>query len=973
MRPKIILKFGGTSLATPEALRQMTAIALSRMNEQPVVVVSALGASPPHEKVTDLLEKLGRSVIQGKTDLSLLQDVRERHDSTLQALGLPPSVLSVSLEHLEKLLRAIEAGTVPVSSTAASSDLPAEESVTAQGGTPSRRRAVSASRESSPEQGMVTRKDPSFETAALDLLMGMGEILSAEIVAALLRKEGLPFQAITPELLSFRTDRVFQNATLLEASLEEIARVVISSKEHLVVPGYIGVSEDGLRTTLGRGGSDYTAAVLGAALKRDVEIWTDVDGIFRANPAYLPPVMKKDGHPATIPSLSHDEAFQMAAFGSRVLYEKTLHAVKIAARKGKHLKITIKNTFNPDHPGTTITSLSQDEGKPKGITCLEGTQLLTFYPESEEEAAEISREVLKLTGGAGSASERASEVPGSGGVSRASGSGAVTKISSLTSGRVSFVFDRYVPELSSLESRFSGHLSRDQILLKIVGDGLGENHEMLARIHHSLDVVENPEKHGMTLVHKTPHLLTDNTFEVVVKKRGIQEVVLRLYKDLFMESVIQVGLLGLGTVGTGVLRYHQELYSEEKTGFQLRFPVIVVRDPEKPRPMALPGTLTTSFEEALHDPRIDVILEVMGGIEPAREVILEALKEGKHVVTANKALLATHGREIFAAAARYRRNIGFEASVCGEVPVIDDFLKIPSQEDILALEGIVNGTSNYILTRVAEGMEFSAALKGAQEKGFAEADPSFDLQGQDAAQKLALLGSILFNAFFDWRSIPRESIEAITHLDARVAREWGYAIKPLARARRVSRGEGLQDRFFLHVGPALVPTAHTLYPIRDETNAIALFLRGRTDPVTKVGKGAGAIPTARSIMKDVLDVAKKSRARMVDLPRFYLRDGTNQILPLEEASSPFYLRFSVEDLPGVFGKITTTLGEHGLSIRMALQQETTSPSPPSIVLMIKEASQGKVKSALSACSSFPFVHTAVAIPVLKTLTIKEDL
>ncbi|MBI2264589.1 MAG: homoserine dehydrogenase [Armatimonadetes bacterium] len=903
MRPKIILKFGGTSLASPEALKQAVSIIQGRMEERPLVVVSAPGADSSGEKITDILEKLGRSVIRGKPDRGLFQTLKERLVSLLEGSGLSSSLLTQPLEYLADLLLSIEEGIVPSPGTTST----------------------------------VRQSDPLFEKCALDGVMGMGEIFSTEIMAELLRKGGLPFKAVRPEGLCLVTNRVFQDATVLESSLEEMAKVIIAGKEHLVVPGYIGTSEDGMRTTLGRGGSDYTAAALGAALKRDVEIWTDVNGVYRANPAYFPGVLKSDGHPETIPSLSHDEAFQMAAFGSRVLYGKTLHAAGMAAKKGKHLRITIRNTFEPDHPGTVITSLSQNDGRPKGITCLDGTQLLTFYPESEEEAAGISKEVLQITG-------------------------SVVKVSSFTSGRLSFVFDAYCPELSALESRFSGHLSRDQILLKIVGDGLGENHEILARIHQSLDFVESPEKYGMTLVHKTPHLLTDNTFEVVVKKRGIQEVVLQLYKDLFMEKIIQVGLLGLGTVGTGVLKYHKDLYSEEKTGYQVRFPVVVVRDPQKPRSVPVPGVLTTEWKKAVDDPRIDVILELMGGIEPAREIVLRALKGGKHVVTANKALLASHGKEIFSTAAKYGRNIGFEASVCGEIPVIEDFLKIPSQQDILGIEGIVNGTSNYILTRLQEGMEFADAVREAQEKGFAETDPSFDLGGADGAQKLAILSSILFNAFFDWTRIPRESIEAVTSLDVRITGDWGYAVKPLAIARRTLDND--QERFHLFTGPYLIRETHPLYSVKDETNAVSLFLRGRSDPITKVGKGAGAIPTARSIMKDVLEVAKKSKAKMVDLPRFYLQDGTGRILPQERASSPFYLRFSVQDLPGVFGKITTILGEHGLSIKTAVQQETAPSQPPNIVLMIKETPSGKVTNALAACKALEFVHGVIALPVL---------
>jgi hypothetical protein len=335
-----------------------------------------------------------------------------------------------------------------------------------------------------------------------------------------------------------------------------------------------------------------------------------VDGIYRIPPKYMPEQFKALGHPETIPELSYEEAFQMAAFGSRVLYEKAMLAVQQAVRKGKHIRLIIKNTFNPQHHGTIISSERRQTGEPRGITCLEGTQLFNLYPDSSEEAEAFDTQIKQLKG-------------------------ITTLLASETSGRLSYVFDKYIPDLSRLESKFNSHLSKDQVLIKIVGDGLGENPITLSRIHNSLQSAENPEKYGMILVHKSPQLLTDNTFEFLVKKRGLQEVLLVLYKDLFMQKTVSVGMMGLGTVGKGVLHYAKNMYSPEKGGFDLKFPTALVRDPARHN---FQGRLTTNPDDIINDPTIDIVLEVMGGIEPARTYILQAFKQGKDVVTANKAL-----------------------------------------------------------------------------------------------------------------------------------------------------------------------------------------------------------------------------------------------------------------------------------------------------------------------------------------------
>jgi len=878
MHTKRILKFGGSSLADAERFAKVAQIISKRQDLKPLVVVSAVGSKEKEPKVTDLLKKAGEELLAGGDAAGELSVITGIHRDIIRDLGLEESTLAEELSTLRDMADGIRAG----------------------------KRAN--------------------KEEALDAIMGFGEILSARIMAEILSKMGLKYSTADPGDFGFITNEAFQNADILEESLEKIALKIIASRHLLVFPGYIGVTSDGRKTTLGRGGSDYTAAILGAALKRDVEIWTDVDGIYRIPPAHLPEAFKAAGHPETIPELSYEEAFQMAAYGSKVLYEKALLAVHQAVKKGKHIQLFIKNTFNPDHPGTVVSSQRQADGLPRGMTLLDGTQLFTLYTENQEAARAFKKDLQEVEG-------------------------LTTALSSETFGRISFVFENYLPELSRIEAKFRGHLSRDQVLIKIVGDGIGENPRILSKIHGALQDAENPDKYGMTLVHKSPQILTDNTFEFLVKKRGLSDIVLSLYKALFMENTITVGMLGMGTVGSGVLHYSRTMYSPEKGGFHLRFPAAMVRDPARKRNVEFDGKLTTNIEEILNDPTMDIVLEVMGGIEPARTCILEAFKKGKHVVTANKALLAECGPEIFAAADRHGRNLGFEASVCGEIPIIEDFLSYPGLADIQGIEGIVNGTSNYILTRFMEGMSFEQALGLAQEKGFAEADPFMDISGTDASQKLSIMASILFNQFIEYKKIPRQGIDGLLPIDRSAFEKWGVMVKPLAMAKI------LKDALYLRVSPALVPLTHPLAAVRDENNALAMYLKGREDPITKIGKGAGAIPTARSIVRDILSVSRKSRAYMVDLPGFFKAKPESGIRMSDDFSSRWYLRFTVSDDTGVFGKIASMLGEFHLSIRHVLQEEVPEEKSAHILLELKEARLKDIERAVDVICRLPFVKT----------------
>ncbi len=872
MRPRIITKFGGTSLADKRAWLAVLDILESCKEQQPLVVVSAVGKVPDRPKVTDLLQALA-------DEEEGMDELRSIHVGLLRDLELPAQLLEPLFD---KLAQAVADKEVP-------------------------------------------------ELVRLDRIMGFGERLSSTMMAAALSARGWESKAADPEEIGLVTDDQHQDASILDSSLEELAKQVIASREHLVVPGYIGVNHAGEATTLGRGGSDYTAAALGAALKRDVEIWTDVNGVAAANPLLFSEELRDAGHPRTIPRLSHEEAYQMAAFGSRVLYQKCLNAARLAARKGRHLRMIVKNTFEPEHPGTIIESHASPDGRPRGITALEGVQLLTVYLDKEEHYHGLFRQVADLPG-------------------------AHLLMASYSTGRASFVFDRLTDELEELERQFrDAHLSRDQVLIKVVGDGLGHNHSVLGAIHQVVDQLNDPERFGAPLLHKSPQLLTDSTFEAIALKRGAEHVIRTLYKELFCQGELSVGLLGMGTVAGGVLSYSKELFSREKTGLELLFPKALVRDLNKVRP-GFEGELTTSADDILEDPRIDLVVELMGGVEPAREYILKAFQNGKHVITANKAVLAEHGPEIFAAARRYKRNLGFEASVCGEIPVLEVVQDMPSSEDVDALTGIFNGTSNYILTRMASGESYGQALVAAQEAGFAEADPTLDVGGADATQKLAILSSLVFHTPLDWRKIHCLGIQEVQQNDVAEAHRLGYAIRPLAHARR--HPEGLE----LWVSPAWVSHHHSLAMVEGENAGVALQLRGRTEPFSMVGKGAGALPTARSVVRDIFEVARESRHRMLDLPNFF-ESPEIPVLGGEAHRNRWWVRFTVEDAPGVFGELTTLLGEAGLSIDQASQQQTGTEEA-AVMLMLKAAPRTAVETAMTQISKRPHVKNTLALVVL---------
>ncbi len=384
------------------------------------------------------------------------------------------------------------------------------------------------------------------------------------------------------------------------------------------------------------------------------------------------------------------------------------------------------------------------------------------------------------------------------------------------------------------------------------------------------------------------------------------------------ERKIGVGMLGMGTVGGGVAAILEAEGSRLKgnTGLDLQLKKILVRDPALSRKINLsPKMFTTRVADILEDPNIDLVIELIGGIEPARSYILEALHKGKYVVTANKDLIATYGEELFRVAHECNKNIFYEASVGGGIPLLHPLKHCLVANRIQRILGIVNGTTNYILTRMArEDMDFQEALIRAQQNGFAETDPANDIEGRDAAYKLAILAGMAFYSRIDPRSIHVEGIKNVAREDICYARELGYAIKLLAV------GEDLDEGLALRVHPSLVPATHPLAAVLYEFNAI--FMVG--DSVGEVmfyGRGAGSLPTASAVLADVTEAAgyiksgQKARATEITYQ-------SKPVIPVEALISRFYLRLQATDRPGVFADLATSFGEEQVSLDMIIQKRS---------------------------------------------------
>ncbi|MFA5794346.1 MAG: homoserine dehydrogenase [Candidatus Brocadiia bacterium] len=368
---------------------------------------------------------------------------------------------------------------------------------------------------------------------------------------------------------------------------------------------------------------------------------------------------------------------------------------------------------------------------------------------------------------------------------------------------------------------------------------------------------------------------------------------------------INIGLLGCGQVGTGMVQLlgQQKEFIENRTRLRLSIVRTLVRSSGKKRPVRAPG-ITTDVNRILKDKNIDIVVELLGGLEPARSYIIQALRSGKNVVTANKAVLAHHGVEIMDAAAKAKRHVYYEAAVCAGIPVIRSIKDGLLANHIGLIMGILNGTTNYILTRMAEdNLSLADALKLAQAKGFAEPDPTMDIRGYDAAHKLVVLAGLSFGINVRPGQIYTEGLTGIETEDIRNATEFGYVIKLLAIGREVSG-----NRIELKVHPTMIPKVHPLAAVRNEFNA--LYLNGSAvGPMMFYGKGAGPLPTASAIVSDIIEVATQPQAEALPIGW-----GNKRVMPMDLTVSEHYLRFPIKDKPGVIGKLATILGKYGISI-----------------------------------------------------------
>ncbi|MEW6769941.1 MAG: homoserine dehydrogenase [Bacillota bacterium] len=420
-------------------------------------------------------------------------------------------------------------------------------------------------------------------------------------------------------------------------------------------------------------------------------------------------------------------------------------------------------------------------------------------------------------------------------------------------------------------------------------------------------------------------------------------------------STIGVGLLGLGTVGRGVYRVlekNRDIISA-RLGASLEVLRILVRDAEKDRGITLPpGLLTTDPAAVLEDPAVEIVVEVMGGIEPARRYVLEALSRGKSVVTANKDLLAVHGRELLTTAAQNKADLFFEASVAGGIPIIKILKESLAGNRIQEVIGIVNGTTNYILSKMTnEGSDFDAVLREAQEKGYAEADPTSDIEGFDAARKIAILASLAFNSRVTLDNVYVEGITKITPEDIRYARELGYVVKLLGIARET--GDGIEVR----VHPALVPATHPLAAVSDAFNAV--FVRGDAVGETMFyGRGAGELPTASAVVGDIIAAARNRRFNIPGLMSCTCFE-TKPVRPITAVQTCYYLRLRVTDRPGVLAGIAAAFGNNNVSLA-AVTQKTTGVIAE-LVLVTHRVQEANLRAAVEELKRLPTVETVANI------------
>lgn len=419
---------------------------------------------------------------------------------------------------------------------------------------------------------------------------------------------------------------------------------------------------------------------------------------------------------------------------------------------------------------------------------------------------------------------------------------------------------------------------------------------------------------------------------------------------------IKIAIVGLGTVGTGVAQLL--LDQAERTGRNARQTIIlekvVVRDCNKRRDIDLPaGVLTDRLEDITEHPEIRCVVQLVGGLEPARTIMLQLLESGKDVVTANKALLAEHGAELFDRARELGRSIAFDAAVAGGIPIVTNIGQCLAANRIESIHGILNGTCNFIISQMEEhGVSYAEAVEEAQQRGYAEADPTMDVNGNDAAQKLALLSHLAFGSRVHWKEIPCQGIESLSRIDLHYAKELGYRLKLLAVARLED------DELELHVGTQLVRRDSPMADVGGAYNAIRIV----GDAVGRVwfqGMGAGRMPTASAVVADLIDTVVGRTAITFSTLQLW-SEKSARVLPRPSftAATRYYLRFTVKDHPGVLAEITGALGQEGISIASFIQHERYEAEDDRVplIIMTHQTTVGAADRALEKINQLEMVH-----------------
>ncbi|MDO8741224.1 MAG: homoserine dehydrogenase [Candidatus Woesearchaeota archaeon] len=430
-----------------------------------------------------------------------------------------------------------------------------------------------------------------------------------------------------------------------------------------------------------------------------------------------------------------------------------------------------------------------------------------------------------------------------------------------------------------------------------------------------------------------------------------------------MSKAINIGLIGLGTVGSGVVKILKNNSSliKNRTGIELNLKKVcslTLKNAEKSG--IEKEKQTTDFNDVINDKEIDIVVELIGGYEPAKTIIMNAMKNGKHIVSANKAVIARYGPELFEAAQKNKVNFYFEAAVGGCIPILNALQVNYQAERINAIYGILNGTTNYILTKMSEGKSYEDALKEAQELGFAEKDPSFDVEGKDAAQKLVILASLAFNMKIK-EDIFSEGITKISRNDMQYAKELGYAIKLLTIAKKSD------NKIELRVHPTMIPAEHELATVKNELNAI--YLVGENiGPVMLYGKGAGQLPTAAVVLGDILSIANNMANNVATAPVQYFENyGLKSI---NEVISRYYFRFMVVDAPGVLAKIAAVLGNSNISIAAVSQKEENKDTVP-VIITTHDALESNVSKAIKEINKLDVVKEETVVIRIEDLAEKN--